>query len=348
MANEFEQTGATTREFTLEFLEQITDNFSEEKIIGRGGYGIVYKGVLENGEEIALKKLRHIPGLDDKQFRNEFNHLMRAQHPNIMRLVGYCYNLGHQRFKHGGDYIFALVEERVLCFEYLPGGSLDKHISDESQGLDWHTRFKIIKGVCEGLNYLHNGTGEPIYHLDLKPANILLDKNMVPKIGDFGLSRLFPCALTYIASKIVGTPGYMPPEYIQRREITSKHDIFSLGVIIVRIVAGEEGYSKCTHMSSQEFLQHVQENWGKRLRGTMASHTSEQVSTCIEIALRCVEDDREKRPSIGEIVDELNKVDTAETSPIGQVANLRSKQNSNSGKYLYSNCTYHSIMDANN
>jgi pyruvate dehydrogenase phosphatase len=148
----------------------------------------------------------------------------------------------------------------------------------------------------------------------------------------------------------------MPPEYIQRREITSKHDIFSLGVIIVRIVAGEEGYSKCSCMSSQEFLEHVckisciinknplfiniismscltlhaifrhyvptlqvQENWGKRLRETMASHASEQVNTCIEIALRCVEVDREKRPTIAEIVDELNKVDTVERSPTGQV-----------------------------
>jgi len=206
MADKFEQTSDTTREFTFEFLEKITDNFSEKHIIGRGGYGIVYKGVLEDGEVIALKKLHHIPGLDDTQFRNEFNHLMRAQHPNITRLVGYCYNLGHQRIKYGGEYIFAHVEERVLCFEYLQGGSLDKHITDESCGLEWHTRFNIIKGVCEGLNYPHNGSKDPIYHLDLKPANILLDKNMVPKIGDFGLSRLFPSTKTYITHKIIGTP----------------------------------------------------------------------------------------------------------------------------------------------
>ncbi|KAM3296841.1 hypothetical protein ACQJBY_038940 [Aegilops geniculata] len=331
-------TGATTREFTLEFLEQITDNFSEERVIGRGGYGVVYKGVLENGEEIALKKLHHMPGLDDTQFRNEFNHLMRAQHPNITQLVGYCYNLGHQRIKYGGEYIFALVEERVLCFEYLQGGSLDNHISDESCGLDWPTRFKIIKGVCEGLNYLHNGCKDPIYHLDLKPANVLLDKNMFPKIGDFGLSRLFPLPQTYITSKIIGTPGYMPPEYIERREITSKYDVFSLGVIIVRIIAGDEGYSKCAYMS-EDFLEHVHGNWGKRLKETMALHTSEQVKTCIEIALRCMEVDREKRPTIAEIVDELNLVDTAESLPTGQVANFRSKQNSNSerrGRIVFS------------
>ncbi|VAI53334.1 unnamed protein product [Triticum turgidum subsp. durum] len=258
MGDNFEHTSATTKVFTLEFLGQITDNFSEERVIGRGGYGVVYKGVLENGEEIALKKLHHMPGLDDTQFRNEFNHLMRAQHPNITQLVGYCYDIGHQRIKHGGEYIFALVEERVLCFEYLQGGSLDKYITDESCGLNWHTCFKIIKGVCDGLDYLHNGCKDPIYPLDLKPANILLDKDMVPKIGDFGLSRLFPSTKTYVTIKIIGTPGYMPPEYIERYEITSKHDVFSLGVIIIRIMAGDEGYSKCAHMSSQEFLEHVE------------------------------------------------------------------------------------------
>ncbi|KAF7082741.1 hypothetical protein CFC21_086598 [Triticum aestivum] len=323
-------TSTTTREFTLEFLEQITDNFSEKHVIGRGGYGVVYKGVLENGEEIALKKLHHVSGLDDTQFMNEFNHLMRAQHPNITRLVGYCYYTGHQRIKFNGDYVFSFVDERVLCFEYLEGGSLDKHISDESCGLDWHTCFNIIKGVCEGLNYLHNGSNVPIYHLDLKPANILLDKNMVPKIGDFGLSRLFPSTQTHVTIKIIGTPGYMPPEYIERHEITSKYDVFSLGVIIVRMMAGDEGYSRYAHMSLQEFLEHVYEKWEKRLQEKLPSRISEQITTCIELALRCLEVRREERPTIAEIVDELNKVDTGESSHTGQDCQVARNQNTNS------------------
>lgn len=135
----------------------------------------------------------------------------------------------------------------------------------------------------------------------------------------------------------------MPPEYIERYEITSKYDVFSLGVVIVRIMAGDEGYSKCAHMSSQEFIEHVHENWGKRLRETMSSYISEQVSTCLEIALRCVEVDCEKRPTIAEIVGELNKVDTAESSPKDKVTNRRSKhslnQNTNSerrGRIVFS------------
>ncbi|KQJ92897.1 hypothetical protein BRADI_3g01460v3 [Brachypodium distachyon] len=282
-------------------------------------------------------------GLDDTQFRNEFNHLMRTEHPNITRLVGYCYNQGHQRIKYNGEYIFANVEERVLCFEYLQGGSLDKHISAESCGLDWHTRFNIIRGICDGLNYLHNGSQDPIYHLDLKPANILLDDKMIPKIGDFGLSRLFPLAQTYITTKIIGTRGYMPPEYINRCEITLKFDVYSLGVIIIQIMAGYEGYSKFTDMSSQKFLKHVIENWDKQLQVTMSSHAAEQVKKCIEIALRCVVAERENRPTIAEIVNELNKIDTADNLPAGQVINFRSKhafrKNSNSepgGRIVFS------------
>nr|XP_045085502.1 uncharacterized protein LOC109767595 [Aegilops tauschii subsp. strangulata] len=261
---------------------------------------------------------------------------MRVQHPNITRLVGYCYNLGHQRIKCDDEYIFAHVEERVLCFEYLQGGSLDRHISDESCGLDWHTRFKIIKGVCEGLNYLHNGCKDPIYHLDLKPANILLDKNMIPKIGDFGLSRLFPLAQTYVTIKIVGTLGYMPPEYIERYQITSKFDVFSLGVIIIRIIAGDEGYSKCADMSSPDFREHVRENWEKRMEATMSWHTSEQIEMCIEIGLRCVELDRERRPTIAEIVDELNKVDSAESSLAGQVTKKKNLYSERRGRIVFS------------
>ncbi|VAI53379.1 unnamed protein product [Triticum turgidum subsp. durum] len=279
-----------------------------------------------------------MPGLDDTQFRNEFNNLMRAQHPNITRLVGYCYHQGHERIKYEGEYVFAIVEERILCFEYLQGGSLDRLISDESCGLDWNTRFKIIKGVCLGLDYLHNGSKDPIYHLDLKPANILLDKNMAPKIGDFGLSRLFPSTQTYITTKIIGTPGYMPPEYIERNEITPKYDVFSLGVIIIRIIAGDEGYFKCAHMSSQEFLEHVHENWVKRLQATMSPHTSDQVKTCIDIASRCVEFDREKRPTIAKIVNELSKVGTVESSPAAQISHFGSKPalhpNTESGKHV--------------
>ncbi|KAM3275762.1 hypothetical protein ACQJBY_044249 [Aegilops geniculata] len=259
MENESQLTSATPRDFTFQLLKQITNDFSEDNRIGVGGYGVVYKGTLDNGQVIAVKKLyyKH-PGLDsDKQFQNECTNLMRVHHQNIVRLVGYCHEIRHICVEHNGRYVFAMVEDRALCFEYLEGGSLDKHLSDESCGFGWHTRYKIIRGICEGLNYLHNGSKESIFHLDLKPANILLDRNMMPKIGDFGLSRLFDSTETYSTKGIIGTPGYMPPEYINRFQITPKFDVFSLGVTIIKIMAGHEGYSKFADMSSQEFIQLV-------------------------------------------------------------------------------------------
>ncbi|KAF7034430.1 hypothetical protein CFC21_045449 [Triticum aestivum] len=184
-------TSSTPRDFPFTFLQRITNDFCKERIIGRGGFGVVYKDVHDNGEVVAVKKLYNLLGLDDGQFKNELLNLMRVQHPNIIRLVGYCSETRDVVVEHNGKLILASMEERALCLEYMHGGTLDKLISDESSGLDWGARYKVIKGICKGLKHLHTGSKDPIYHLDLKPANILLDKDMTPKIGDFGMSRLF-------------------------------------------------------------------------------------------------------------------------------------------------------------
>ncbi|KAI4985455.1 hypothetical protein ZWY2020_018085 [Hordeum vulgare] len=300
-----EHTGSTPADITFRLLEEITDHFSKKHKVGHGGYGQVYKG-LYNGEMIAVKKLHHMQGLDDEIFKNEFNNLMRVNHQNIVRLVGYCYDIRCTHFEHNGGYSFADMEERALCFEYFEGGSLDKHISDESCGLEWNTRYEIIKGICKGIDYLH---AHSIYHLDLKPENVLLDKYMTPKIGDFGFSKLFASSKTFTAKKSIGTLGYMPPEYIEKRKISRKFDVFSLGVTIIQIMAGPLGYYKFAHMTSQEFIELVRGNWEKRLQ-PITWHTSQELNKCLEIALRCIEANRVLRPTITEIVEELRKIDT--------------------------------------
>ncbi|KAM3392918.1 hypothetical protein ACQJBY_013859 [Aegilops geniculata] len=317
MASSSQHTSLTPREFTLQYLGQITDNFSEDHIIGQGEHGVVYKGVLNSGEEITLKKLYHMPELDDTQFRNELNNLVRAQHQNIVGLVGYCSNLENKRVKHDDEYTSAVVEERFLCFEYLQGGSLEKYILDESCALDWHTCFKIIKGICEGLNYLHNGTDDRILHLNLKPSNILLDKNMMPKIGDFGLSRLFPSAQSYVTAEAIERT-WQPLEYIDKGQTTSKFDIFSLGLIVIQLMSRFIGFSCHPDMPSQEFFYLVRLNWEKQLAAMTPCDTSGQVRACIEIALRCLEDDQMRRPAIADIVNELNKINTIGSSFTGE------------------------------
>jgi len=301
----------TAKEFSLHFLKQITNNFCKDRIIGRGGFGVVYKGVLDNKEEIAVKKLGYQPGQGDEQFKNEVTNLMGIQHQNIVRLLGYCYERRNRLAEYNGKLVFAESDERALCLEYLQGGNLENHLSDEPCRLDWSICYGIIKGICEGLKHLHTGSKNPIYHLDLKPANILLDEDMIPKIGDLGLSRLLVSIQTCVTQTFIGTPGYMPPEYIDKREITSKFDVFSVGVMIIQMMAGRSGYSQCADMPSEQFIELVHENWRKRLQATMSAAMSQEVKTCIKIALKCVEYDRVKRPTITDIIDELDKIDNA-------------------------------------
>ncbi|XP_020196400.1 cysteine-rich receptor-like protein kinase 44 isoform X2 [Aegilops tauschii subsp. strangulata] len=310
---------ASSITFTL--LKEITDDFSEEKMIGRGGFGEVYKAVLNNGDEIAVKKLFPIYDLDDTKFDNEFSNLMSVQHKNIVRLLRYCYETKRGHTFQKGKCYFSEETERALCFEYMQGGSLSQHISKNSCKYDWPTTYKIIEGTCEGLHYLHKGRGEQhyIYHLDLKPDNILLDENLVPKIGDFGLSRLFGESKTYEISKKKGTAGFMPPEYIDYGKVTPKNDVFSLGVVIFYMLAGKKGYGHYRdallrqNYSDKFIIDGVQESWKKKMEAVMGYRWDETdilgVRKCTEIAISCVHNNRDNRPSTTMIIEKLKKLD---------------------------------------
>ncbi|OEL29506.1 Cysteine-rich receptor-like protein kinase 15 [Dichanthelium oligosanthes] len=176
------------RDLPVTLLKAITKDFSDDLQIGNGGFAVVYKGLLGNGGTVAVKKLTNAIDIDDDKFQRELGCLMSVRHKNIVRFLGYCADTQGKMCDFGGKFVMADVRQRLLCFEYLPKGSLEHYISDASVGLEWRKRYQIIKGICEGLHYLH---GKRIVHLDLKPANILLDDDMVPKIADFGLSRCF-------------------------------------------------------------------------------------------------------------------------------------------------------------
>ncbi|XP_039776597.1 putative disease resistance protein RGA3 isoform X1 [Panicum virgatum] len=313
-------------DISYQYLREITDCFSEERKLGQGAFGVVYKGVTRNGDDVAVKLLPK-SSLDYGPLRNEFYNLRELNHQNIVKVLGYCFETEQKPFMQDGIKVFVNEVRGALCLEYMHNGSLQQHLSDEFSGLEWHTRFKIIKETCEGLKYIHE-LEEPICHLDLKPDNILLDKDMVPKIADFGLSRIFGNESARTAHGPYGTPGYQPPEYINSGEISRKFDIFSLGVVMIRIVAGPKGYPQCLDMSSDEFIDQVQNNWRNRLQETysnasLAAAYCHQVKTCILIALLCVEEDRQKRPNIGEITKKLNEIETA----IGERMELHNKKN---------------------
>nr|CAB3446902.1 unnamed protein product [Digitaria exilis] len=265
------------RGIPFHLLEEITNGFSDERKLGSGAFGKVYmiimldiyadQGVPKDGEKIAVKMLYDMPGLDEDQFRHEFNNLSRLQHPNIVRLVGYCHEIRKTCVEHHGRVIFADRIRLALCFEYMTFGSLDKYLSDEYSGLDWNVRYAIIKGIY------------------------------------FGLSRFFADERSRITGSHIGTHGYLPPEYIERNIISDKFDIFSLGVVIIKIVTGPKDYKTSAEMTPQELPSM------RRLQATpmhLLESYSKQVKKCVEIALSSVVAERHKRPTIGDIVRKLD------------------------------------------
>ncbi|XP_051191582.1 uncharacterized protein [Lolium perenne] len=230
---------ATPVSLPLEFLKTITHDFSSEQELGSGGSGVVYKGVLPSGKLIAVKKLLDLHNMGDEKFRKEVSSLMGIKHRNVVQFVGYCAESSFEAIdlQGNGNYILAEIPKRLLCFEHVCNKSLDKYISDESSGLEWSVRYEIIRGICAGLHYLHEECH--IVHLDLKPENILMDATMVPKIADFGLSRIFGDKQSRIITQnFLGIRGYMAPEYIIQGIVSIKADMYSFGVLIIEILTG--------------------------------------------------------------------------------------------------------------
>lgn len=301
-------------EVPLDFLKEITLDFSEERRINEGAFGIDYKGVLGNGEMVTVKKLAaHVQVPAGKKFLNTATNLMAVQHDNIVRLISCCSESKKKVMEHKGRFILVDLDECVLCYEFVPKGSLHDYLSDDTKPIDWDTNFKIIKGICQGLRFLHEGMmlGH-IVHLDLHPANILLDSNMVPKIANFGLSQLFDSekSRTYTMN-VVGLKGYMAPEYLYRGEVSPQCDIYSLGILIIEITTGEKN---CTiddkDMAARSFIGRIRHTWtDEHIASKYSSLNAErlqEVKACIQIGLECVDVSQKNRPSIEEIVERLD------------------------------------------
>ncbi|KAL5659097.1 hypothetical protein ACJX0J_032260, partial [Zea mays] len=219
----------SSSEFTLyDFAElaAATGGFSDENLLGRGGFGPVYKGKLPDGAEIAVKRLAAHSGQGLEEFKNEIQLIAKLQHTNLVRLVGCCVQ----------------EEEKLLVYEYMPNRSLNCFIFDQQRGplLDWEKRRRIIEGVAQGLLYLHKHSRVRIIHRDLKASNILLDKDLNPKISDFGMARIFGSNMTEAnTNRVVGTYGYMAPEYASEGIFSVKSDVYSFGVLLLEIVSGK-------------------------------------------------------------------------------------------------------------
>ncbi|KAG6511103.1 hypothetical protein ZIOFF_029156 [Zingiber officinale] len=287
--------------FDLESIRIATDNFSDANKLGEGGFGPVYKGRLENGEQIAVKRLSRSSGQGLVELKNEVLLVAKLQHRNLVRLLGCCLE----------------SEEKLLVYEYLSNTSLDKFLFDPLKRvqLDWTRRFKIIEGIARGLLYLHEDSRLKIIHRDLKASNILLDANMNPKISDFGLAKLFGVDETQgNTSRIAGTYGYMAPEYALHGLLSIKSDVFSYGVLTLEILTGQKNnsYRGSSSVYSVDLVTHIWRNWtqGNALQAIdqnlVNQCPTQEVLRCMHIGLLCVQEDPVQRPTMANVVIMLN------------------------------------------
>ncbi|XP_028806165.1 cysteine-rich receptor-like protein kinase 15 [Neltuma alba] len=272
-----------------------TDDFSDSNKLGQGGFGSVYKGVLPDGNEVAVKRLSRKSWQGTEEFKNEVILIAKLQHRNLVRLLG-CGLEG---------------EEKFLVYEYMSNQSLDRFIfdSEKRSQLDWNTCYGIIMGIARGLLYLHEESRLRIIHRDLKPNNVLLDHDMVAKISDFGMARIFyENQSTANTKRVVGTYGYMAPEYAMRGLFSAKSDIFSFGVILLEIISGKRSSGFYATELASTLLAYAWRLWNERKEmefvdpHLMEASLSSEILRCMHIGLLCVQEDPEDRPTISDIM----------------------------------------------
>ncbi|XP_063937950.1 G-type lectin S-receptor-like serine/threonine-protein kinase At1g11410 [Daucus carota subsp. sativus] len=281
--------------YTLSTIIAATGNFSLAHKVGEGGFGSVYKGKLENGQEIAVKRLSHTSGQGIEEFRNEVTLIARLQHRNLVRLFGYCIQ----------------KDEKMLIYEYLPNKGLDCFLFDKEKKcmLNWEKRFDIILGIARGMVYLHHDSRLRIIHRDLKASNVLLDAQMNPKISDFGMARIFGNdQIEETTRRVVGTYGYMSPEYAMEGLFSIKSDVFSFGILLLEIIMGRKNSTYYAE-NSVNLIGHVWDLWKKSEALQIVDPslgTSDErdpgIHRCIHIALLCVQESATARPSMSEVV----------------------------------------------
>ncbi|KAI3446790.1 hypothetical protein Pfo_003455 [Paulownia fortunei] len=284
-----------------------TDNFSCENKLGEGGFGPVYKGELQNKLQIAIKRLSKGSRQGTEELNNELALTTRLQHVNLVKVLGTCTER----------------EEQMLIYEYMPNGSLDMYLFDPVKRLclDWQKRVQIIEGVTQGLLYLQEYSAVTIIHRDLKASNILLDKEMNPKISDFGIARIFQKDdNTASTSRIIGTYGYVPPEYVKGGIYSRKHDVYSFGVLLLQILSGKKTSSLYGSHKNLNLLEHAYELWKNEnsmdFMDPLLDDTSStcKMKRCMQVALLCVQERWEDRPSMLEVSSMLrNEIESVPT-----------------------------------
>ncbi|XP_028751993.1 probable receptor-like protein kinase At2g42960 [Neltuma alba] len=281
--------------FTLRDLELATNRFSAENVIGEGGYGVVYRGMLINGTEVAVKKILNNLGQAEKEFRVEVEAIGHVRHKNLVRLLGYCIEGVH----------------RMLVYEYVNNGNLEQwlHGAMRQHGtFTWDARMKVITGTAKALSYLHEAIEPKVVHRDIKSSNILIDDEFNAKVSDFGLAKLLDSGESHITTRVMGTFGYVAPEYANTGLLNEKSDVYSFGVLLLEAVTGRDPVDYARPANEVNLVE-----WLKLMVG--ARRAEEVIDPCLEVkpstrelkrallvALRCLDPAAEKRPKMSQVV----------------------------------------------
>ncbi|KAH8510734.1 hypothetical protein H0E87_008316 [Populus deltoides] len=290
------------RWYSLKELEIATHGFSEENVIGEGGYGVVYRGVLQDGSVVAVKNLLNNKGQAEKEFKVEVEAIGKVRHKNLVRLIGYC----------------ADGSSRMLVYEYVDNGNLEQWLHGDVgpvSPMTWDIRMNIAIGTAKGLAYLHEGLEPKVVHRDVKSSNILLDRKWNPKVSDFGLAKLLGSEASYVTTRVMGTFGYVSPDYASTGMLNEGSDVYSFGVLLMEMITGRSPIDYSRPAGEMNLV-----DWFK---GMVASRRGEElVDPLIEVqpaprslkrtllvCLRCIDLDACKRPKMGQIVHMLEADD---------------------------------------
>lgn len=294
--------------FTYQELVEATNGFSAENLLGKGGFGSVYKGLLADGREVAVKQLNIDGGQGEREFKAEVEIISRIHHKHLVALVGYCIS----------------DIRRLLVYEYVPNNTLYYHLHRKGEPvMDWERRFKIAAGAAHGIAYLHEDCHPYIIHRDIKSSNILLDNNFEARVSDFGLAKFKFEADTHVSTRVMGTFGYMAPEYATSGKLTEKSDVYSFGVVLLELITGRmpvdasqpgepgEGLVDwarpwlCHALETEEFEGLVDPKLGE-------NYVKLEVFRMIQAAAACVRHSSAKRPQMGQIVRAFDSISTSD------------------------------------
>ncbi|KAK6279702.1 hypothetical protein POUND7_019969 [Theobroma cacao] len=290
--------------FTYEELVRATDGFSEHNLLGEGGFGCVYKGILTDGREVAVKQLKIGGGQGEREFRAEVEIISRVHHRHLVSLVGYCIS-DHQR---------------LLVYDYVPNNTLHYHLHGRGRPvMDWAVRVKVAAGAARGIAYLHEDCHPRIIHRDIKSSNILLDSNFEARVSDFGLAKLALDSNTHVTTRVMGTFGYMAPEYATSGKLTEKSDVYSFGVVLLELITGRKPVDDSQPLGDESLVewarpllaeaiehQEFEELVDPRLEKNYVAH---EMFRMIEAAAACVRHSAAKRPRMSQVVRALDSLD---------------------------------------